>query len=297
MRFFTFIGGSFAALAALAATAPKQADAGIIFGATAAGAAGHLYTLNPATGAMATDIGATNDALGTNYPITGLAFHPTSGVLYASTGNNPETTAARLVTIDPATALVTVIGSFDAGPTNSSGVPSTMTDLAFDAAGNLYGVGSIGGPQLYSINPLTGKATVIGNSGLTGTSGGALAIDSAGTIFGSPTSTRFGTYNGTTGVFTNIANPVEPTGGGAWGAFDFDENGTLFALNLGAGTPPATALATINKATGVVTNIGSSLTSLDAIAVLVPEPGSAGVLLIAGAAALTTRVRRPRAAR
>lgn len=291
MRFFTFIGGSFVALGALAATS-QQADAGVIFGATAAGAAGHLYTLNSATGAMASDIGATNDAGGTNYPITGLAFHPTTGLLYGSTGNSVTATAATLVTIDPATALVTVIGAFDAGPTNSTGVPTTMTDLAFDAAGNLFGVGSIGGPQLYSINPLTGKATVIGNSGLTGTSGGAIAIDSAGTIFGSPTSTRFGTYDPTTGVFTNIANPVEPTGGGAWGALDFDESGTLFALNLGAGTPPATALATINQTTGVVTNIGSSLTSLDAIAVLVPEPGSAGVLLIAATAALTARSRR-----
>jgi hypothetical protein len=289
MRFFTLIGGSLAALAALGTA--SRADAGIIFGATAAGAAGHLYTLQP-NGAMATDIGATNDAGGTNYPITGLAFHPTSGLLYGSTGNNPSTTAARLVTIDPATALVTVIGAFDAGPTNTEGVGSTMTDLAFDASGNLYGVGSIGGPQLYSINPLTGKATVIGGTGLTSTSGGALAIDSAGAAYGSPTGTRFGTYNTTTGAFTLIANPVEPTGGGAWGAFDFDETGALYGLNVGAGSPPPTALATFNKTTGAVTNLGSSIASLDAIAILVPEPGSAGVLLIAGAAALTARSRR-----
>ena len=291
MRFFTIIGCALATVGALTAS-QKQANAGVIFGTTAAGSLGHLYTINSATGAMAGDIGATNDAIGTNYPITGLAFHPTTGVLFGSTGNSVTATAATLVTIDPATALVTVIGTFDAGPVNSSGVPSTMTDLAFDPTGNLYGVGSIGGPQLYSINPLTGKATVVGASGLTGTSGGALAIDGAGTIYGSPTSTRFGTYNATSGVFTNIANPVEPTGGGAWAALDFDENGVLYGLNIGSGSPPATALATFNKTTGVVTNIGASLSSLDAIAIMVPEPGSAGVMLIGGAAALTLRSRR-----
>src|SRR5688500_13241600 len=101
-----------ATLATLAAA--QQAEAGIIFGATAAGATGTLYTLDAATCALATNVGPLNDASGTNYPITGMAFHPTTGVLYGSSGNNPATTAARLVTIDPATALVTLIGSFDA---------------------------------------------------------------------------------------------------------------------------------------------------------------------------------------
>ena len=76
------------------------------------------------TGAVLSTVGPLNDAGATNYPITGLAAHPITGVLYGSTGNNPTATAARLVTIDPLTALVTVIGSFNAGPTNTSGTPS-----------------------------------------------------------------------------------------------------------------------------------------------------------------------------
>jgi hypothetical protein len=286
MKLIAMVGWAIATLGALTA----RADAGIIFGATAAGTTGQLYTLDSTTGAMATNVGPLNDVLGTNYPITGLAFHPTTGVLYGSTGNNPTATAARLVTIDPATALVTVIGSFDAGPVNSGGTPSTMADLAFDPAGNLYGIGSIGGPQLYSINPVTAKATVIGTTGLTSTTGGGVAIDAAGTVYGSPTASRFGTYNITTGAFTLIADPAEVVGG-AWGSLDFDENGVLYALNVGSGSPPPTALTTINPATGVVTNIGNSITSLDAIAVLVPEPGSATLLLL-GAAAMALRPRR-----
>src|SRR6185436_9459137 len=107
-----------------------------------------------------------NDGLSVNYPITGLAFNPLTGLLYGSTGN-AGSVDAMFVSINPATALVTPIGFFNAGPTNSSGIPTTMADLGFDSAGNLYGVGSIGGPQLYSINILTGQATVVGSSGIT----------------------------------------------------------------------------------------------------------------------------------
>ena len=164
-----------------------SASAQSLYASAAAGATGRLYRLNPATGAVLQDIGPLNDVTGLNYPITGLAFHPTTGVLYGSTGNNPATTAARLVRIDPATAQLTVIGSFNAGPTNSSGTPATMADLSFDSAGNLFGVGSIGGPQLYSINLATAQATVIGGTGLTSTTGGGIEFSSTGSIL--PTAT------------------------------------------------------------------------------------------------------------
>jgi len=99
---------------------------------------------------MISHVGSLLDAQNVNYPITGLAFNPINGLLYGSTGNSVASTAAKLVTINPLTAQVTVIGSFNAG---NVGNPSTMADLAFDSSGNLFGVGSIGGPQLYSINP------------------------------------------------------------------------------------------------------------------------------------------------
>jgi hypothetical protein len=256
-----------------------KADAGTLYATTSAGVPGELYIINPATGAMIQDIGPLNDSNSVNYPITGLAFHPVTGVLYGSTGNNPESTAARLVTINPATGLVTVIGSFNAGPVNTSGVPATMSDLAFDSAGNLYGVASIGGPQLYSINIATGQATVIGSTGLTSTSGGGLAINSAGTIYGSPTASRFGTYNSTSGAFTLIANPAKPVGG-AYAALAFDESGVLYGLDLGpatAGTP--SEIVTIDPVTGAVTDIGASLNFLDAIAFQPVIPPSLAIAL------------------
>ncbi|HEX5218779.1 MAG TPA: PEP-CTERM sorting domain-containing protein [Verrucomicrobiae bacterium] len=255
----------------------------VLYGATAAGGPGSLYTINPLTGAMISNIGPLNDALGANYPITGLAFNPVTGLLYGSTGNSVASSAAKLVSINPATGLVTVIGSFNAGPVNSSGTPSTMADLAFDSAGNLYGVGSIGGPQLYSINLLTGQATVIGSTGLTSTTGGGLGISPGGTFYGTPTASRFGTYNSGTGAYANIANPVKPVGG-AYGALAFDGN-TLYGLNLGS-TPAQTHLVTFDLGTGVIADLGASVGNLDAIAFsIVPEPSTVA-LLLAGAVGL-----------
>lgn len=264
-----------------------------LFAASAAGGAGELYTLDPTTGAMVLDIGALNDVTGANYGVTGLAFNPITGVLYGSSSNSNATTRARLITIDINTALVTEIGLFNAGPVNGSGVPSTMGDIAFDAAGNLYGVGTIGGPQLYSINTTTGQATVIGSTGLTSTTGGGLAISSGGVFYGTPTSTRFGTYDSGTGAFTNIANPTKPVGG-AYAGLAFNGSGTLYGLNLGAGSPPPSHLVTIDPLTGNVTDLGESVGSLDAIAFqAVPEPATMVVLSL-GALAATRRKRKPR---
>lgn len=268
-----------------------RADAAAIYGATASGSPGRLFTIDSATGAMTQDIGPLNAVTGLNYPITGMAFHPTTGVLYGSTGNNPAATAGLFVAIDPTTALVTPIGPFNAGPVNDSGVPTTMADLAFDATGNLFGVASIGGPQLYSINVLSGQATVIGNSGLTGTSGGGLAISSGGVFYGTPTASRYGTYDPVTGVFTNITNPTKPGGGGAYAALEFGPGGLLYGLNSAPGSPPPTFLVTIDPATGAVTNVGGSVVALDAIAFRIPEPTGLATLAIAALALATTRRR------
>ncbi len=264
--------------AIIALSFAAQAEAATLYAATAAGAAGRLFTIDSATGAMIQDVGPLDDLTGGNYPITGLAFHPTTGVLYGSTGNNPAATAARLVTIDPATAIVTLVGLFNAGPVNSTGVPATMADIAFDSAGNLYGVASIGGPQLYSINTATGQATVIGSTGLTSTTGGGLAISPGGVFYGTPTASRFGTYDSGTGAYTNITNPTKPTGGGGYGALAFDGS-VLYGLNVGSGSPPPTFLVTIDPTTGTVTPVGASVASLDAIAFRIPEPNA---LAIAG---------------
>src|SRR4051812_20781975 len=252
-----------------------RTDALTLFASTAAGGAGELYILDSITGAVVQDVGPLNDLNNINYPITGLAFQPHSGALLGSTGNSVAGTAAMLVKINPATAQVLVIGPFNAGPVNTSGTPATMADIAFDSAGLLYGIGSIGGPELYTINTSTGQATAVGSSGLTSTSGGGLAVSSAGVFYGTPTSSRFGTYNSSTGAYTNIANPAKPAGTGAYTALDFNGS-ALYGLNTGPGSPPPTHLVTIDPTTGTVTDLGASLNSLDAIAFQPAPPGLTG---------------------
>lgn len=269
-----------------------RADAQL-YGSTAAGGPGELYILDSSTGGVLQDIGALNDASGQNYGITGLAFDPMTGVLFGSVSNSDAAVAAQLVTVDPSTALVTVIGAFNAG--NPGTRAATMADIDFDpTSGGLYGIGSVGGPQLYSINTGTGQATITGPTGLTSTTGGGVAIDAAGNVYGTPTSSRYGTYDKVTGAFALVANPTKFVGG-AYAAMAFNDVGMLYGLNLGTGN--ATHLVTFDPTTGAATDIGPSVVNLDAIAFrpkagAIPEPGTMALLLGPGLIGALKAMRR-----
>jgi hypothetical protein len=290
------IGWILCALGALATGVPAGAQK--LYGATAGGNPGELYVLDAATGAMVQDVGALSDVAGTRYSVTGLAYDAGSGKLFGSSGNGFGP-AAKLVTVDPLTALVTEIGSFNGPPDPAHpGKSATMGDLSFDPiSGGLYGVGTVGGPQLYTINTTTGAATVVGSTGFTSTTGGGLAFDASGQAYGTPTSTRFGTYDKATGAYTNIGSPAKPVGGG-FAAMTFDDAGKLLGLNLGAGN--ATHLMRLDPLTGASTDLGVSINSLDAIAFVpggggaVPEPGSMALLLGPGLLGVLGVIRRRR---
>jgi hypothetical protein len=261
--------------------AVARADAQALYGSTSSGH-GELYILNPATGGVLQDVGALNDSGAANYSVSGLAFNPLTGVLYGSTGGF---SGHNLLTINPANGLVNVVGSFNVGS-------ATMTDLAFDQSGHLYGISSSGGANLYSINPGTGQAVAIGPSGVSFTEGGGLAISSSGIFYGTPIPGEYGTYNPTTGAYTHIAIPATPAGGGDYSALAFDGS-VLYGDNLIPGGSGVSHLVTIDPASGNVTDIGASVLHLDAIAfTLVPEPSTMSLLLGAGAMALLAIRRR-----
>lgn len=274
----------FCALATVALA--SRADAQILYGATASGGAGELYILNPGNGATVQDIGPLNDSGGANYPITGLAFNPVTGVLYGSTGG--AAAVHQLVSINPASGLVTPIGPFNVAN-------ATMSDLAFAASGQLYGVNSVN-PNLHTVNLATGQATAVGPSGLSGFSqGGGVGINLSGTVFGSPQNLDFGTYNSTTGAYTHIGTLAAPTGStnSGYGALAFDGSGVLYGVNNGNLLTPH--LVTINPATAAVTDLGPSVAGLDAIAfgpAAVPEPGTMALLLGPVAIGLVRAARR-----
>jgi hypothetical protein len=238
-------------------TIPMRSDAADLYVASGQAAAGELYIINPATGATITDVGPLNDSTGRNFGMTGLAFDPVSGVLYGSSahGNADLTTRDQLVTINPATGLVTPIGVYST-PNGS------MTDLSFDPNTHiLYGIPSIGGASLYTIDPATAQATIVGNAGFTQTNGGGLAVSSSSVIYGTPLPANFGTYDATTGAFTNIAAPTLPTGRG-FGGLAFNGS-TLYGIEAGT----ASHLVTIDTTTGAVADLGATAAQfLDAIA-------------------------------
>jgi hypothetical protein len=71
------------------------------------GTSDRLYTVNPANGAL-TEIAVLSGDITIDDNVSAMTF--LDGVLYAQV-NLPSTSAARLVTIDPATAVVTTVGS------------------------------------------------------------------------------------------------------------------------------------------------------------------------------------------
>ena len=189
-----------------------RVEASDLYASTASGAAaGELYIIDSSSGGVVLDVGPLNDTNSLNYGMTGLAFDPVSGVLYGSTSHGGADSSTRdlLVTIDPATATITVKGPYNLGGGGS------MADLAFDPTTDvLYGIGTVGGAHLYSIDTATGQATLVGDSGFAFTNGGGVAVSETGTVFGSPLPTNFGTYDKVTGEYSDITNPDKPTGRG-----------------------------------------------------------------------------------
>jgi hypothetical protein len=168
------------ALALIIIARPTRSGAAELYAASGQGGQGELYIVNPATGATISDVGPLNDSAARNFGMTGLAFDPVSGVLYGSSanGNPDQSTRDKLVTINPATGLVTPIGTFGLA------AGGTMTDLAFDPNTDvLYGLPSIGSASLYKINTSTGQASLVGSSGFALTNGGGLAISSSSVVY------------------------------------------------------------------------------------------------------------------
>src|SRR5687768_559058 len=108
----TILGGFLAVGLALLATGPIRAD--VFYAADSGSFNGSLVTLDPATGGILTSTPLA--FAGGDISLTGLAFHPTTGVLYASTSNASPTFgfAGHLLTVNPVTGAVTDIGAFGA---------------------------------------------------------------------------------------------------------------------------------------------------------------------------------------
>ena len=286
-----------AALVAAAATLCAGNAGAQLYAATGSnGVNGNLFTINPATAASTLVAPILVGVLPVS--MTGLAVHPTTGVLYGSVAASSPNFGNNLITINRVTGAAVVIGPFG----------TTVPDLAFNAAGTLFGWHR-GSNSLATINLLTGTATSLGASGLAAFSqGGGLAINAAGQGFVSVTGTTPGTLdsvNTTTGA--GVAGPAL-TGApitDSFPALAFSTTGVLFGVNSNrSGSPTTNFLVTINTATGAVTSIGALPGDTDALAFvplaavsLAPIPTLSEwalimlALLLAGAGAVTIRRR------
>lgn len=100
--------------------------------------------------------------------------------------------SGNLGTVDVSTGTATLVGAMGA----------TMTDVAFDPSGNLYGITFSG---LYSINSTTGASSYIGSLGTSGAN--ALVFGSGGTLYAAANNTTgLYTINLGTGAATSIGN-------------------------------------------------------------------------------------------
>lgn len=235
-----------------------------LYGATGGNAFSDLYTINPATGA-AVSVGPIG------FAVTGLAFDPTTGILYGVTSNQSPASPHSLITVDPATGAGTLIGDEQLGNTG-------IADITFDASGTLYGW-SEGSDELVSIDKSTGQATQLGDTGLS--TYGSGIVDVGGILYftGQGNEQDLRTVNKATGATTVVATLNGGPGfpGDPIAALTTDGATLYGALNTDFGDEVA-FLVTIDEDSGLITEIGPVVQGLDAIAFTVDDdiPGGGG---------------------
>ncbi len=205
-----------------------------LYGTTAGSIhSGSLYTINTSTGAgtlVGALVGASNSSL--TYAITGLRFQPGTGTLFGATSKNSTNSPNSLVTVNPSTGAVTVIGPFNI-PTNQG-----PADITFTPGGTLYGWIEPDADKLATINLSTGQATIVGPSGIS-TSGSGLASNSSGVLYyaGEETGGPLMTINPSTGAPTTIGTLGNGNSSGdSVAALAFSPSGTLFGIEGGDST-------------------------------------------------------------
>lgn len=215
----------------------------------AAATTSDLYTLNPAT-AVATSIGPTGHAF------TGLAFDPTTDILYGVTSPNDGDVPSRnsLFTIDMTTGAATLVGAISGG----AGVIS-LSDIAFDSSGQLYGYGAATG-NLHVVNKSTGGYTTV-TLGL-GASNAALSFDGADVLYLVArvfTVTGLYTIDVGTGGDT-LLGTLDPASSLRPSALSYGSDGDLWWLN-GGGGGSGVRLRTLDIATQAWTIVVDSPTA------------------------------------
>jgi len=231
-----------------------QASACTLLGADGGGIASNLLVLNPANGAVSSIVGPIG------FAVTGMAIDPNTGTLYGATTLQDPIAPGHLIRIDRTTGVGTVVG--DLRPDNEG-----VADLTFRGDGTLFGWLEPSSDDLVTINTTTGRATIVGNSGLN-TAGSGLAFSPTGTLFfaGARANDALRTVNPSTGLTSVVATlSGAPAATDRIVALAFDHSETLFGVAVEMAHPEPAFLVTINTSTGAISSRGRSINHLDAI--------------------------------
>jgi len=233
-------------------------------GTTLGGTIAYVYTVDGTFGTMDLQTGAFNSIGpgGANYQ--NMTSQP-GGPLYAA---DPST---MLLTIDTHTGgISTVIGTMG----------NNINGLKFDESGTLFGFSRT---DLYTVNPTNAAVTLVGATGLSGSSFAYDAIFKGNTMYwedttGPGNTSNLYTVNTSTGMASLVGNI-----GFEVNAMDY-QNGTLYGFTVNG------QIITIDTATATGTflvNQGSPGRVVSATAA-VPEPGSVCLLGIGIAGAVVS---------
>ncbi|APV48783.1 hypothetical protein BWI17_03250 [Betaproteobacteria bacterium GR16-43] len=208
--------------------------------------AGILYTIDPVT-AAATRVASIRVGGKDSVGITGLAFHPATGVLYGITAGLSPHIPHSLVTIDPANGDATVIG-----PLGLAG-----SDISFDSDNKLYmWIPSL--RQVGIVNTKTGVVTPLGKPGeATQTGGLAIGLKNEILVAAAGASGTLDVVDPDTGVMKPGVAIVNAPYANGINSLTFSNRGVLYAVNSNMGAPATTRLISIDTTTGAVTNIGA----------------------------------------
>jgi len=226
-----------------------------------------LYSLNLANGGT-TFVAPLRTADGQPVALTGLGVEPASHVFYGITSGLSPTAPQSLVTLEPQSGRVSVIGHLD----------QPGTDIVFDKAGHLF-IWLPATRQVGLVDLTSGHVNVLGKPGPPDAFGG-LAVDDDGKLYVTP-SGAYGTLDtvnlDTGGLVTGPQLKGAPFPG-AITAMTFTPSGLLLAINSNVGSPAAAKLVTINTSTGVVAEIGNLPDDSDAITYVPPAHGMSDIL-------------------
>ncbi len=255
--------------ASLMFTSSAQAQMVILYGIQHAGSNGlsTLYIINSTTG-TGTPVGAVG------FERCGAMDFDVAGTLFAACERADGSNTPVLITVNLTTGAGTEIG-----PTGITGV---ISDLSFrNADGILFAFDATNDPQhtLFTLNTLTGTATLVGDTGLSFDGGNGIAFDPGDTLWHSARNgPDLNTLNQSTGMATFATILTMPLGlpnASRLAAKDSHPvTGVMWAaLKEQSGISSPSDLVTVDTNTGIVTLVAPTIEDLDAIAwLLVPPP-------------------------